>query len=355
MDARATPVIAAWLVIGTILLWGRRADRPLAWNIASVALSVAFMVSAYLAVTWLRGRRRFERPQKWDFGDIVLFGVLPAVPAGLVRGSPESALNAAVWTFTAVGVIYVVIGFGLLEIGAWAIGRIRVQLVHIVALVARTLPMLLILVVFLMFAAEIWESAHSLRTVELAVVLGLLLLVAVLLIITTLRAEVRRIESRGDWDGMLAEARDSPAAPLVNAMPPERPALPPLTWLQRANLGLLILVSQLLQSVFVAAMVTAFLVALGLVALPASVQEGWVGEPVAAVAQFELLGEMRTLSGELLTVAAMLGGIVGLYFTGLALTDPAYRAEYFARVIAEVQQIASVGAVYLAADRESRA
>ena len=49
------------------------------------------------------------------------------------------------------------------------------------------------------------------------------------------------------------------------------------------------------------------------------------------------------------SVAALLGAIVGFYFTGLALTDPAYRAQYFARVIAEVQQIASVRAVYLAA------
>ena len=81
------------------------------------------------------------------------------------------------------------------------------------------------------------------------------------------------------------------------------------------------LVNQLLQSVFVALLVMAFLVAFGLLALPASVQEGWIGEAVNVVTVFELLGEPRTVSAELLTVSALLSAIVGLYFTGLALTD----------------------------------
>ena len=37
MDARATPWIAAWLVIGTILFWGTRPDWPIAANVAGIA------------------------------------------------------------------------------------------------------------------------------------------------------------------------------------------------------------------------------------------------------------------------------------------------------------------------------
>src|SRR3712207_8668027 len=53
---------------------------------------------------------------------------------------------------------------------------------------------------------------------------------------------------------------------------------------------------------------------------------------VRVVARFEFLGEMRTMSAELLAVAALLGGIIALYFTGLALTDAAYRSEYFSHI-----------------------
>lgn len=53
-------------------------------------------------------------------------------------------------------------------------------------------------------------------------------------------------------------------------------------------------------------------------------------------------------SAELLSVSALLSGIVGLYFTGLALTDAAYKAEHFTTVLGEVRQLLSVRAIYLA-------
>ena len=108
------------------------------------------------------------------------------------------------------------------------------------------------------------------------------------------------------------------------------------------------LVSQLVQSLFVGLLVTLFLVALGVLAIPASVQEQWVGGPVRTLLGFELLGEPRLVSTELLVTAGLLGGVCALYFTGLALTDAAYRAEFHARVVAEVEEIMTVHAAYLA-------
>jgi hypothetical protein len=45
----------------------------------------------------------------------------------------------------------------------------------------------------------------------------------------------------------------------------------------------------------------------------------------------------------------MLSGIVGLYFTGIAITDSAYRGDHFRRAVAEVRQIMAARTVYLAA------
>lgn len=115
------------------------------------------------------------------------------------------------------------------------------------------------------------------------------------------------------------------------------------------NLVFLMLISQLVQSLFVALLVLLFLVALGLLAIPASVQEVWVGQPVRTLLGFELLGEARLVSVELLIAAGLLGGMCALYFTGLALTDPVYRAEFHARVVGDVEQIMAVHAAYLAA------
>ena len=122
----------------------------------------------------------------------------------------------------------------------------------------------------------------------------------------------------------------------------------PLRPLERLNLVVLMLVSQLVQSLFVALMVALFLVVLRMIVVPASVQEAGAGAPVRDLVGFVLLAEPRTLSLELLMAAVLLGGMCGLYFTGLALTDATYRAQFHARVVADIERIMAVRSVYLA-------
>ena len=105
--------------------------------------------------------------------------------------------------------------------------------------------------------------------------------------------------------------------------------------------------NQLLQSTFVS-LLFAFLVAFGLIAVPSAVQATWIGGPVTVLAELDVLGEVRALSAELVTVSALLSGIVGLYFTGLALTDPTYRAEHFTAVVGELRMLLAARALYRA-------
>jgi hypothetical protein len=72
------------------------------------------------------------------------------------------------------------------------------------------------------------------------------------------------------------------------------------------------------------------------------------------VLEFSLADEPRTISAELLVVSAVLGGIVGLYFSGLAVSDPTYRSEQFDRDVDGVRELWAARAVYLdAIGRES--
>ena len=121
---------------------------------------------------------------------------------------------------------------------------------------------------------------------------------------------------------------------------------PRLTWLQRSNVTLLVVIPQLLQAAAVGFVVMAFLVVFALIAIPASVQVGWVGGPTRDLIAVVLLDELRTLSEELLIVSAVLGGIVGLYFSGLSITDPKYRSDQFDPEVAGVRQILAARALY---------
>ena len=124
------------------------------------------------------------------------------------------------------------------------------------------------------------------------------------------------MEDQTDWDDLLREVDGTPVQEVARHLTPPVSRPRALRWLERTNLSALVLINQLLQSTFVALLVMAFLVVFGVIVLPAEVQERWIGESVSTLLRFELLGEERRLSGQLLTVSAMLSGIVGLYFTG---------------------------------------
>ncbi len=353
MDFRAAPFISVWLLFGTIKDWGTRPDWPAAWNLLGVGVTLGWMALVWTVVSKLRRRPVSTRPITFDILDIVTIALLPALPAALIDASLGEAIAAVLGALTGIGVIYVIIGFGLIEIAAWAIERLWLQLTHIVELIAKTLPVLLILVVFLLFAAEMWEAAGSISGLELGVVLLLLIAVAATIVVTAFRRELRELEERSDVDGVRADAESSPARPLVAGPRDATLDVPPLTWLQKTNVTILVTIPQLLQALAVGTVLMAFLVVFAILAIPGSVQEAWIGGPVRPIVEFDLFGEPRMVSAEMLIVSTVLGGIVGLYFSGLSISDPAYRSEGFDREVAEVRRLLAARAVYIDACRRS--
>ncbi len=349
LDARAAPFIGAWLVLGTVLYWGVNPAWPPVANIAGTLATLAAVAVGFVAVRALRRRPAITPTMTFDVLEIGLLAAIPAVVAGLIDSSFRESVVAFLNCLLGIGLIYVVILFGLVELAIWALGRLWSQFAGIIGLLARTLPVLLILVIFLLFAAEIWEAAHALHGGEVAAILLLLVLIATLLVVTTFRAELVDLEDRTDGDNVIAETTDTPMADLARRMPDDLLPSQPLTWLERLNVHALVVVNQLLQSGFVGVLVMVFLVAFGVIALPADVQERWIGDSVTTLMQIDLLGESRRVSAELFTVSAVLGGIVGLYFTGLAITDSAHRGDAFRLTVTEVHRLLAARAVYRSA------
>jgi hypothetical protein len=175
----------------------------------------------------------------------------------------------------------------------------------------------------------------------------LLLVVALLLVVISFRGQLIAMETREDDDGVLADAAGTPAAPLIETCDGDVVPTPPLTWLERSNVALLVAIPQLLQAIAVGVAVMAFLVIFSLIAIPTSVQEAWMGAPPRVVLGMTLLDEVRVVSEEMIVVATVLGGIVGLYFSGLGITDATYRSEGFDREVAGVREILAARALYL--------
>ncbi len=344
-------------MVGTVWIWTQRLEGSLISNIGSILLALALTVTLIGGFLWIRKHPPFGSVSRLDLLDIAVIGIVPGVVASVITGDPgafrgfvtvgEVRLFTPGFILIGVGIIYAVVSLGVFELAGWSLRHLRDNVPHIALLVARTLPLLLILVVFLLFASELWQASHQIGAVDLAAIMFLFVIVGGVLVVTQAREEIRLIERRGpspDWPELLA---DTPASPLNFTTLSTDDLRRPLHRLERLNVLVLMLISQFVQSLFVAVMVTLFMVLLGMLAVPAPVQEAWVGAPVNELIGFDFIGEPRTLSLQLLIASTLLGGVCGLYFTGLALTDKTYRGEFHSRVVADINRIMAVRSVYL--------
>lgn len=347
IDSRAAPWVAIWLVAGTVLWWGVGSDASTGRNALGVLATLLLLGASVAMVRRVQGRVVWWRDHRLETVEVFTLGVAVALASGAVERSVLDGLQDGGAALIGLGAIYATIGLGLGAIALWGLRRLLHEASRIVALLAATLPVLLILVLFLIFAAELWEAVHLLDVGETLAVVALVSVVAATLVFTAVRTELHEMAARPHTD-LVALADGTPAAPLAaDVLGGARVRLRPL---QRLNLFVLAIIAQLIQSAFVAVLVTAFLVVFGLLTLPTALQQRWIGAPPDPVIQLgTLLGDSRVLTVELLTVSVLLGAVVGLYFTGLAVTDTAYRTSHFERVLIEVRVLVAAHALYQAA------
>jgi hypothetical protein len=87
--------------------------------------------------------------------------------------------------------------------------------------------------------------------------------------------------------------------------------------------------------------VFAFFTLFGAVAIRPEIVESWIGRPPQPIGW---TGD--PVSTELVKVGVFLAAFSALYFTVYAVTDPAYRQQFFTQVTTELEQAVCVRAVY---------
>jgi hypothetical protein len=202
---------------------------------------------------------------------------------------------------------------------------------------------------FLFINTEVWQVASAMSRTALWGTVWLFSFVGTAFLLTRLPEEVRRVEALVVRDGVARACRGTPleAAAARVALPD---AAEPLSRTQRANLVLVLLVAQALQVLLLAALVLAFFVAFGLLAISDDVVAAWVGQPPSALSIFgRSVGPGFGVSNELFQVSLFLSAFAGLYFTVYAVSDATYRAQFFAELDDELERAVGVRAVYRAA------
>jgi hypothetical protein len=319
---RAAPLLT--LVFVTEMLGAIDLDWPLLANAAAATGGLTILLGAFGLLNRARGRPFWSLPQDVGAAELAAFVFVPAILPLVFGGQLTSALVTAGINALLLLLAFAWIRYGLLAILVWAGKNLVDQLSASVAVLSRAVPLLLVFSLVLFVNTEMWQVFSGMPDAFLALVGALFAVVAAVFVAVQLPREVRELERGAGGAG------------------------PPLERAQRFNVGLVMFVSQALQTLVVSVAIGAFFVAFGALAVGAEVRDAWEVARQSSVLSFTLFGEPVEVTEALLRVSGGIAAFSGVYYAVAVLTDATYRKEFRAELTEEMAGSFSARAEYLA-------
>ena len=342
---RAVPLLT--LVFVVEVLGAANFEWPWWGNVLAILGGLAILLAAWAGANALRRRPLLARPQHVGPFEVAVFVLGPALLPLAFGGQVVSAVVTAGVNLLFLLAIYLGTSYGVLPMLRWAFIRLGRQLGDILQLLVRALPLLLLFVTFLFLQNEVWQTTADLTGPWYAILLGFLALLGVLFLATRLPREVGRLSKFSSRDEIADLVHETPIEPALEGAPADLHESPPLSRRQYGNVLLVALFSQGLQIVLVSLLIGLVMVAFGMITVSPALSSSWTEAPVHVVASLDLFGRQLVLTEQMLRVSGFLAAFSALYVTVSAVTDEAYRAEFYDELAEELRQAFAVRAVYL--------
>lgn len=290
-------------------------------------LLLAPLAAALVAgVTW-RSTRASPRAAR-VVGVLCLLGWI-GIGSFLAAQSEGGDLGASLLVRVGWGVtVLVLVVLGLGSLLHWALRRSLLELWSVGPMVLRVLPVLMVAVLFLFFNAEIWQVSAGLNTVRTLGVAGVLAALAVLVVIVTARDELR-----SDVESHSPAARDLLVGTPFAGTGTDGGS-PRLRLGERLNFLLVPIAAQSIQVAVFGAVMFAFFVGFGKLAISDAVATSWTA---AAPTPLQFLDVPLGVSVQLVRVSLILASFCALSFAASASTDRAYRAAFLDPILHEAR------------------
>lgn len=326
---RAAPLLV--LVFLVEMLGAIRLEWSLLGNLAAALGGLLILLLAGALVNHWRERPFRSVPENVGRVELAAFVIVPALLPAIFGGQVGAAAAIAAANLALLGLIYAVLGYGLLLILAWVGRRITRQLLASFMLLARAVPLLMIFGLLAFVNTEMWQVFSSISDPGLVAVGLLFVGLGTAFLLARLPREVRALELEVGTE----------AAPLRTR--------------QRRNVGLVLFVSQAVQVLTVSLVVAGFFTLFGALAISESVRESWIGSGGDVLLEIAIGADGFQITTELLEVAAGLAAFSGLYFAIAMLTDSTYREEFLEEVTGELRSVFRVRDEYLGLRAETGA
>lgn len=348
---RALPFLLFVLLFDVVGAFG---DRFTGWSQAAIALvSVGIISAVAVGTNVLRGRRPLQLPERVGLPELTIFVVAPALPP-LLFGTArlQAAAGVVALNLVILGVVYLVVGYGLVPTTVWAAGQTVQHLSQLLTLMGRALPFVLVFSAFLFLNAELWQVAHDFTALAFWATVGLLFGVAVTFVALRIPREISEIARFRSWADV-CELADRARSPLTTVPSSSLTGdhQPRLTRNDRFNVGLVVLFNLGLQIVLVSLAIGVFYIVFGVFAVREDTIVTWTSLQQLTdddvLIRFSLVDTDLALTVQLVRVVGFLVAFSALQFSVAAVTESTYRQEFFEEVTGEVRQALAVRAIYL--------
>jgi hypothetical protein len=310
-------------------------------NVAVVVATVAGVVLIAAAMNHKMGGGWKHTPARVS---TVVLGVLvacAAIPSLIFGYQWRLAIITAVAGVAVLGATYLVTSYGLVPMTRWALGRVITQVTELGSLIARALPLLLLIVIVLFINTEMWQVVEALNAIRLTITAFTLFAVGAFFVVGRLPIDVAEIGHFDSWHQCADLAQSAhPELGLTGQLGDESLEVA-LTRRQWLNVGLVLLFSQAVIVTIVGIVTFVFFMVFGAVAIQTDVIETWTGAVPHHLGPTSL-----GITEELVKASAFLGAFSSLYFTVYLVTDETYRREFRSSIVKEVRTALAVCALY---------
>ncbi len=158
---RAVPLLAP--VFGAQLLGAVTLEWPWWANALALTGGLTILLGTVAVLNRRRGRPVVAIPERVGKAELAAFIFVPALLPLVFGGQVLSAAVTAAGNVLLLLAVYLVVGFGVLSIVRWAVGRLVGQLAASLLLLTRAVPVLLVFMIVLFVNTEIWQVCSSAR------------------------------------------------------------------------------------------------------------------------------------------------------------------------------------------------
>lgn len=347
---RAWPFL---LFVMFVELFSTFGDRFAGWAQALVfVVGLGMLVGAFVLINVARGRKWSRRPDRIGTPELSVFVIVPPLSTLLLSDRGWSGALFQLGAGVAVlGVAFLVTSYGVVPASRVGLLQSTRQLRTVTHLVARRLPLLLLITTFVFLNAEMWQVAHDFPPIYFAICVAVLVGLAFAFLALRVPEEIGELARFETWEECAALVRTTDA-PIVGHLPElsGTPPEPDIGRLELINVGMLLTISQAVQTLLIGLTAGAFYVLFGMLAVREETIMQWTtAERFDAIVTFSFLGDRLALTWEHLAVAGFVSAFSVLQFAVASVTDTAYREAFDDDVAHDVRRVLAVRAMVRAA------